>query len=196
MNIFLKNISLVVLLATFSVSASALVWGEGNWGESNWGIDEVRESVAPPEGPVPPASKVRGVSSTDAGFAAGAYSASGEPAYGTSFVDGDFITIIAEINPDTFDIGTNGQLIVVLLSLIDGKQQWSFLNTDGNFESWNLKLGTLGAAEIVEPLEASHSIKIFEGNLQVGAHRMAVGYMADGGALIYAPKAIKIVVSD
>jgi len=48
MNIFLKNISLVVLLATFSVSASALVWGEGNWGESNWGIDEVRESVAPP----------------------------------------------------------------------------------------------------------------------------------------------------
>lgn len=196
MNIFLKNISLLVLLTTFSASASALVWGESNWGESNWGSQQVHESVPPPEGPVPPASRVRGVSSTDAGFAAGAYSASGEPAYGNSFVADDFITIIAQINPDTSDVGTDGQLIVVLLSLIDGKQQWSFLNSDGNFESWDLKLGSLGAAEIVEPLLASHSIIIFEGNLQAGAHRMAVGYMANGGALIYTPKAINIVISD
>jgi hypothetical protein len=66
------------------------------------------------------------------------------------------------------------------LSIVGGQQQWSFLNTDGSFESWNLKLPALGPAEIVTPLEAVHEISIFEDELQAGKHRMAIGYMADG----------------
>jgi hypothetical protein len=152
----------------------------------------------PPEGPVPEATKVRSITgaATDAGFSAGAYSDSGEPTYSNSFVADDFITIVGEIFPDSSDVGTNGELVVVLLSFIDGNQQWSFLNTDGNFESWDLKLSNLGSARIAEPLESMHAITIFEGNLQAGAHRMAVGYQADGGPLIYTPKAINIVVSE
>lgn len=196
MSTLLKNLALMGLLVTFSSTASALVWGGGNWGD-NWGADEVREPVTPPDGPVPTSPKIRSLSggTTDAGISAGAYADNGAPAYGSSFSPDDFITIIAEISPDPDDVGTNGELIIVLLSIVGGQQQWSFLNTDGNFESWDLGLGSLGSAEIVEPLEAQHSITIFEGELQAGKHRMAVGYMADGGPLIYTAKAINITLT-
>lgn len=196
MNLLFKNLILLVVLALYSSIAAALVWGEGNWGEANWGVDEVRESVPPPAGPVPVATKVRSITgaTTNAGFSAGAYADSGEPVYGSSFVADDFITIIGEVTPDPDDVGTNGEIVVVLLSVIGGKLQWSFLNTDGNFENWDLDLKNLGAAEILEPLDTLHAITIFEGNLQVGAHRLAFGYMAEGGPLIYTPKAINIVV--
>ena len=177
--------------------ALGMIWGESNWGETEWGVDEIRESVAPPTGLIPLTTKVRSVSgaSTNALFCAGAYGADGLE-YSSSFTAGDYITIIAEIKPDSVDVGTNGELIVVLLSVIGGQQQWSFLNTDGNFESWDLKLPSLGSAEIVTPLEVIHEITLFEGELQAGKHRMAIGYMVDGGPLIYAPKAIKINVTD
>ena len=197
---FLKNLVWLIVLGGTSLTASAtgMVWGESNWGEADWGIDEVRAPVTPPAGPVPVSSKIRSItgSSTNAGISAGAYADNGAPAYGNTFTSGDYITIIAEISPDSADVGSNGELIVVLLSFTGGKQQWSFLNSDGNFESWNLQLGTLGAAQIAQPLETLHALTIFEGDLQPGKHRMAVGYMADGGPLIYTAKAINITVSD
>jgi len=198
----LKSLSLMVLLMTFSSSASALIWGEGNWGD-NWGEessetkDPFREpQVAPPADPVPISQKVRPSAGgeTDAAISAGAYADNGSPTFDNSFTPSDFITIIAEISPDPVDVGKDGDLIVVLLSIISGQQQWSFLNEDGNFESWDLKIPTLGAAKSVSPLEESHSITIFEGELQAGRHRMAVGYWANGGDLIYTAKAINITV--
>lgn len=198
MKTLLIFLALPVLLATFSASASAMVWGQSNWGETNWGIDEVREPVPPPEGPVPEAAKVLSLTgtSTDAAISAGAYADNGAPTYSNSFTNGDFITIIAEVEPDSADVGTNGELIVVLLSLHGSEAQWSFLNTNGNFESWDLKLSTLGHAQVKEPLEEINTITIFEGELQAGTHRMAVGYQAEGGPLIYTAKAINIIVSD
>ena len=197
MNNILKSLSLLVLLLSFSSTASALVWGEGNWGD-NWGAEVVRDPVPPPEGDVPVSPKIQSITGgeTDAGISAGAYADTGSPTYSDAFATSDYITIIAEIAPDSSDVGTNGELIVVLLSIVGGQQQWSYLNTDGNFASWDLNLPSLGPAEIVEPLEALHSITIFEGELQAGKHRMAVGYMADGGPLIYTAKAININVSD
>ena len=183
------------MLLSFSTTASAFVWGEGNWGD-DWG--EAREPVPPPEGPVPVSDRIQSVTGgeTDAGISAGAYADTGSPTYSDAFTSGDYITIIAEISPDSSDVGKPGELIVVLLSIIGGELQWSFLNTDGNFESWNLSLGSLGPAEIVDPLEETHAITIFEGTLQAGRHRMAVGYMAEGGTLIYTARAINITVSD
>lgn len=194
----LNCLALPVLLASFSTSATAMVWGQSNWGEANWGIDEVRESVPPPEGSIPMATKVRSVSgtSTDASISAGAYAANGAPAYSNSFTTGDYISIIAEVRPDSSDVGTNGELIVVVLSLISGGQQWSYLNTDGNFEAWDRKLSSLGPAQIKEPLEETNAITIFEGELQAGRHLMAVGYQSVSGRLIYTAKAISIIVND
>lgn len=198
MKTLLNYLALPVLLATFSASATAMIWGQSNWGDADWGADEIREPVPPPDGPVPAAAKVRSLTggSTDAGISAGAYADNGAPTYSNSFTTGDYITIIAEVEPDTTDVGTNGELIVVMLSLTGSGTQWSFLNMNGNFESWNLQLSTLGHAQVEEPLEEINTITIFEGELQAGAHRMAVGYQAEGGPLIYTAKAINIVVSD
>jgi hypothetical protein len=199
MNISIRKIFLLLFALGFSsqVLAVGMVWGEGNWGD-NWGVEEVRDPVTPPEGDVPVSQKVRSITGgeTDAGISAGAYADTGSPAYSDAFTTSDYITIIAEITPDSGDVGTNGELIIVLLSIVGGKQQWSYLNTDGNFASWDLKLPSLGPAEIVEPLEALHTITIFEGELQAGKHRMAIGDMADGGPLIYTAKGININVSD
>jgi len=189
-------------MMSFSSAANAFVWGEGNWGD-NWGEvsteskDPAREPlVTPPADPVPISQKVRPASGgdTDATMSAGAYADNGSPSFTDTFSSSDFVTVIAEINPDPVDVGTDGQLIVVLLSIIGSDASWSYLNEDGNFESWDLKIPSLGAAQIVEPLEASHSITIFEGELQAGRHRMAVGYWADGGDLIYTAKAINLTV--
>lgn len=197
MNKQIKNLSLLVLLLSFSSAASALVWGEGNWGD-NWGAEVTRDPVPRPEGTVPVAPKVRTLTgaSTDATISAGAYADNGTPAYGSDFTTGDYITIVADIMPDSADVGTDGELIVVILSITGSQLQWSFLNTDGNFEDWNLNLASLGPAEIAEPLQSSHSITIFEGTLQAGKHRMAVGYLTSGGQLIYTAKAINIDVGD
>lgn len=198
----LKPFSLLVLMMSFSSVANAFVWGEGNWGD-NWGEvaaeskDPARDPlVTPPAGDVPLSQKVRPASGgeTDATMSAGAYADNGSPVFTDSFSASDFVTVIAEINPDPADVGTDGQLIVVLLSIIGSQASWSYLNEDGNFEAWDLKLPNLGAAQIVTPLESSHSITIFEGTLQAGKHRMAVGYWANGGDLIYTAKAINITV--
>jgi len=200
MNYMTRKIFLALFALGFSsqVLAVGMIWGESNWGEADWGEEEVREPVPRPADPVPVSQKIRSITGgeTDAGISAGAYADNGSPAYSNTFNSDDYITIVTDISPDSGDVGTNGELIVVLLSIVGGQQQWSFLNVDGNFESWDLGLATLGAAEVVEPLEETHALTIFEGALQAGKHRMAVGYMADGGPLIYTAKAINITVSD
>lgn len=156
------------------------------------------EPVSQPEEPLPVSQKVRSLTggSTDAGISAGAYADNGTPVYSNLFSTGDFISIIAEVRPDSADVGKNGELIIVILSLTSSGVQWYFLNQDGNFEAWDLGLATLGPAASKEPLEETNAITIFEGELQAGRHRMAVGYQADGGPLIYTAKAINIVVED
>lgn len=157
--------------------------------------DSEPEQVTVPEGPVPVSEKVRSLTgaSTDAGISAGAYAGN---EYSNSFTTGDSITIIAEVRPDSADVGVNGVLIVVMLSLTSSGPQWSFLNQDGNFEAWDLNLSALGTAAVKTPLEETNAITIFEGTLQAGRHRMAVGYQATGGPLIYTAKAINILVED
>ena len=202
MNRIFKSLSLLVLLLTFSASASAFVWGEGNWGD-NWGeasgealsLDRAPQ-VTPPTDPVPVSQKVKPASGgeTDATISAGAYADNGSPVFTDTFAVSDFITIIAEINPDPVDVGKAGDLIVVLLSVVGGQAQWSYLNEDGNFVSWDLELPSLGAAQSVSALLETHAITIFEGELQAGKHRAAVGYWASGSDLIFTAKAINITV--
>jgi hypothetical protein len=200
MNICSRKILLLLFALGFSSQAMAvgMIWGESNWGEADWGVEEMRDPVPPPEGDVPVSPKVKSITGaeTDAGISAGAYADTGTPTFSDAFSAGDYITIIAEISPDSGDVGTNGELVAVLLSIVGGQVEWSYLNTDGNYVSWDLTLPNLGPAEVAEPLEALHAITVFEGELQAGIYRMALGYMADGGPLIFTAKAININVSD
>jgi hypothetical protein len=172
-----------------------MVWGEGEWGD-DWGA-VVQVSGPPPEGPIPEAIKVNtiGGSARAADFGLGAYSNNGSPAYGNDFTAGDFVTIIGEVTPDPVDIGANGELYAAFASVIGGKVAFSFLNEDGNFETWDTTLGGLGPALIATPLEASHQVTIFEGNLQAGIYKFTFAYMADGGPLVFM-KPVAIVVSE
>jgi len=152
-----------------------------------------------PDGPVPVSPKIRSLTggSTDAGISAGAYATSSTPAYSNSFTTSDDISILAEIRPDTADIGSNGRLVVVRLSVTSAGVQWYLLEENGNFVDWdindNAALLTTSAATR-EPLEDSNTLTIFEGQLPAGRHRMAVGYQANNGPLIYTAKAINILV--
>ena len=144
------------------------------------------------------ASKVRSVTgaSTDASILVGAFSADGSLANAGSLTSGDYVNLIATIKPDSNDAGSNGELFVILLSVTnDGAANWTFLNTKGNFEDWDLNLLNLGAVKAISSLKASNSVSIFEGTLEPGRHRIAVGYMADGGPLIYTAKAFNITVN-
>lgn len=193
-----ERLGWLALLTALSTAANAtgLVWGEGNWGETDWG--QARQAVAPPDGPVPKAKKSHSFSGeeTDAGFAAGAYADNGAPVYGNRFVAGDYITMIGEVYPDSADIGKKGDIVVVMLSIIDGTVSINFLNADGNFETWDQSIAGLGPAKAVDPLEEVHTLTLFEGTLQPGVHRLALGYIAEGGPLIYTGKAVNIVVSE
>ncbi len=200
MKIFKQCISIFIPTLIFSYSASTLglTWGESNWGEADWGVDKISGPGPKPEAPIPSASKVRSItgSETNAAFSGGAYAANGSPTYSNSFLKGDLITLVGEVYPDSSDVGKSGEIVVVMLSVIAGKQVWSFLNNDGNFESWNLKLQNLGSAVVLETLDNFHAVNIFEGNLQPGLHRLAIGYMTSSGPLIYTAKAIKLNVTE
>jgi hypothetical protein len=143
--------------------------------------------VPPPDDPIPGAVKVNtlGGHARNAGFALGAYSDNGAPTFANSFVTGDFVTIIGEVNPDPVDVGTDGELFVAMLSVVGGKATFTFLNSDGNFEPWDTTLQGLGSAASVNPLEDSHQITVFEGNLQAGVHKITFAYMAEGGPLVF-----------
>jgi len=197
MNICIRKILLLLFVLGLSSQAMAigLVWGEGNWGD-DWAA-EIQVSGPPPEGPVPEAVKVNtlGGSPRAADFGLGAYSNNGSPAYGNAFTAGDFVTIIGEVTPDPIDVGTNGELYAAFLSVIGGKASFSFLNEDGNFEAWDTTIGGLGPALITTPLDTSHQVTIFEGNLQAGVYKFTFAYMADGGPLVYM-KPITLSVSD
>ena len=116
--------------------------------------------------------------------------------FANSFAASDFITIIGEISPDTTEIGTSGNLYVVLLSFVGDQQVWVNLTADGSYIPWNLKISGLEAVQRVTPLEESHTITIFEEVLEPGRHRISIGYKADNGVLIYAPEGRWIDISE
>lgn len=153
---------------------------------------------AQPGGPIPVSEKIRSLTggSTDAGIAAGAFANDGSPAYSNSFTTADDITILAEIRPDTADVDVNGILLVIWLSITGNGIEWFYLDQDGEFIPWDLDFTTLQPADVRQPLAATNAITIFEGNLAAGRHRMAIGYQATGGPLIYTAKAINITVSN
>lgn len=186
---------LVVCLIASPGHAAALIWGDGRWGEKNW-ASEMTGPISPPEEPIPEAikSNTLGGDKRYPEFSMGAYSDVGTPTYASEFSSGDFVTIVAEVRPDPVDVGSNGELFAAFLSIIGGKAIFSFLNEDGNFESWDTTLEGLGPARSATPLEEFHEITVFEGYLQAGTHKFTFAYQAEDGPLVYM-KPIKLVVT-
>lgn len=154
------------------------------------------QSVPLPADPVPEAVKVNTVGgSRNADFGLGAYSDNGTPAYGNSFSASEFITIYGEVTPDPVDVGKDGELFAAVLSVVGGKATFSSINMDGNFVVWDLTIGGLEPIQQAMPLQSSHQLKLFEGNLQAGVHKVTFAYMAEEGPIVYM-KPITVQVSE
>jgi len=132
-------------------------------------------------------------SASDASFESGA-SADGGTTSGTNFTTSDNVTIVGTINIDPEDQGMPGDIYVALLSATTEGVLLSFMNEDGNYESWDQTLPGLGAHISTDTLSDSYVITISSGTLLAGTFRVVLAY-SRGSKFIYAPKAITIKVN-
>jgi len=129
-----------------------------------------------------------------AAFTAGA-STDGGDTFGTEFTTTDDVTIVATVSVDTASQGTAGGIHVALKSDTDAGTDFSFLNEDGNFETWDIS-GLPGIHIDADALASTYNVTIFTGNLAAGTYRIALAYSVEGGDVIYTGKAITITVTE
>jgi hypothetical protein len=110
-----------------------------------------------------------------ASISIGASSNGGETS-STSFTADDDVTLTSKVYPESDDLGKEGELYVVMRSVIDGKKVFTALNEDGNWETWNASLKSLPAAAYVDSLEEEEEILIYSGTITAGDRLFYVGY--------------------
>ncbi len=97
-------------------------------------------------------------------------------AYSTSFANRDQIIISAKVLPDADDVGSEGELYVVIRERESGKKVFKALNQDGVWEVWNASLKSLPAARYVANLQASEELTVYSGTMTAGQRLIYVGY--------------------
>jgi len=110
-----------------------------------------------------------------ASISIGASSNGGETS-STSFTADDDVTLTSKVYPESDDLGKEGELYVVMRSVIDGKKVFTAINEDGNWETWNASLKSLPAAAYVDSLEEEEEILIYSGTITAGDRLFYVGY--------------------
>jgi hypothetical protein len=134
-----------------------------------------------------------------ASISIGASSNGGETS-STSFTADDDVTLTSKVYPESDDLGKEGELYVVMRSVIDGKKVFTALNEDGNWETWNASLKSLPAAAYVDSLEEEEEILIYSGTITAGDRIFYVGYSlftAEGKPVITTTQSpFKITVSE
>jgi hypothetical protein len=117
-----------------------------------------------------------------AGISVGA-SSDGGASSAVSFSADDDITLTAKVYPDSNDLGKEGEIYVVLRTIVDGKKTFFALNEDGQWEAWNTSLKSLPTALYADSLEEAEEVLIYSGQMIVGERLMYVGYslFTDGG---------------
>lgn len=99
-----------------------------------------------------------------------------------TFSIGDRVVVEGTVRPDNADIGKPAELFMVLRSNLN---TWSYRDLDGNFQPWNISLKSLDPAYTVDSLGESETMALYSGELVAGDHRIFIGYMVDGGPLIF-----------
>lgn len=161
--------------------------GSGNEGESD-NTDQVVDTIANSNS-LELITTSDG-SSSSAGFGAGASSNEGSTS-DTVFTDGDNIIIAGSVTPQSADIGEAGEILVVLLA--DGIP--TFLDTNGQYQTWNGSLKSLEPAYEVSSLSSLENFEVFSGAVQSGTYKVWLGYrLVGGGPLHFNFKAFKITV--
>ena len=99
-----------------------------------------------------------------------------------NFSVGDKVVVEGTIFPDAADVGKPAELFMVLRSNLN---TWSYRDLDGVFQKWSISLKNLEPAYIVDSLGESESMALYSGELAAGDHRIFIGYMVEGGPLIF-----------
>jgi hypothetical protein len=118
---------------------------------------------------------------SNSSFTAGATSDGGLTSSNT-FNTGDNVLITGTAKPQPADIGEAAEIVVVLRSISNGSSSWTYLDTEGNYQTWNLSIKALEPALTVSSLNASESVTVFDGTLEAGSHRIYIGYMVTDGS--------------
>jgi hypothetical protein len=116
----------------------------------------------------------------------------------TAFKTGDWVNISATIVPQTADVGKSGELFVVVRSLVNGANTWSYLGDDGAFHPWpTVSISDLDAAMLDPAMSSEIPVTVYQGKFAAGSHFVYVGYMrGDGtGPLHYNSSALRIDVT-
>lgn len=143
---------------------------------------------------LPDAEKGAKPKTSAATFSAGA-SSDGGATFGTTFTTADDVTIAAVINVDPADQGTAGALHAAVKGDNADGVTFTFLNEDGDFETWDLAV-LPGAFQESTSLGSTYTATIFSGQLLAGTYRIALAYTTDGGKLVYTGKAIVITITE
>jgi len=126
-------------------------------------------------------------------FTAGA-TTDGGVTFANEFTATDDVTIVATVNVGTDDVGEAGGIHVALKSDTDAGTEFSFLNEDGNFETWDLS-DLPGVHIDATALAASYTVTVYSGNLAAGTYRIALAY-SSGGDVVYTGKAITLTITE
>ncbi len=126
-------------------------------------------------------------------FSAGA-SADGGATQATEFTTADTVEIVATVEVGTDIQGEAGAIHVALMTKSGSDTSFSFLNEDGNYETWDIS-GLPGVHIDAEALAASYNISLYSGELAAGTYRFALAY-SSGGNVYYTGKAITLTVTE
>jgi hypothetical protein len=126
-------------------------------------------------------------------FSAGA-SADGGATQATEFTTADTVEIVATVEVGTDIQGEAGAIHVALMTKNGSDTSFSFLNEDGNYETWDIS-GLPGVHIDAEALAASYNISLYSGELAAGTYRFALAY-SSGGNVYYTGKAITLTVTE
>lgn len=126
-------------------------------------------------------------------FSAGA-SADGGATQATEFTTADTVEIVATVEVGTDIQGEAGAIHVALMTKSGSDTSFSFLNEDGNYETWDIS-GLPGVHIDAEALAASYNISLYTGELAAGTYRFALAY-SSGGNVYYTGKAITLTVTE
>ena len=117
---------------------------------------------------------------------------SGEDIPLTSASIGQDVSIVTTIRPETEDIGSLADIIIVDYL----PPSLSIRNSDGNFVSWNCSLKNLTAYLEDFTLAAEQDVEVFSGQLgSTGNHRIFVGFVVNE-FLYFTPSALRFDIEE
>ncbi|MDY6981605.1 MAG: matrixin family metalloprotease [Pseudomonadota bacterium] len=137
------------------------------------------------------------VSGVPASFTYGA-SANGGATTRTTFSSSHNVIVAGGVQPQIADVGKAGDIFIVVRTILNGVETWTYRNASGEFVPWpTVTVAHLQPAYSVSNLQPNEAFEILNGNLMAAEHRVYIGYRPSGSnTLLYTGDALRLYVSN